>query len=75
MSQNCRFTAWKASELDDADPSIPFDCAQLLVLLLPPSVEARQIEEILASDMVKGLNDMIPCASFQLAMFFLHVFT
>lgn len=31
----------QAAELDVADPSIPFDCAQLLVLLLPPSQEAR----------------------------------
>ena len=31
----------QAAELDVADPSTPFDCAQLLVLLLPPSQEAR----------------------------------
>lgn len=27
--------------MDPLDPSIPFDCAQLLVLLLPPSVEVQ----------------------------------
>ncbi|CAE7761503.1 unnamed protein product, partial [Symbiodinium sp. CCMP2456] len=35
-----------AAQLDPRDPSIPFDCAQLLVLLLPPGHEA--VDEVVS---------------------------
>eukprot|EP00435_Cladocopium_sp_Y103_P042706 s1988_g11.t2 len=40
----------EAAELDVADPSIPFDCAQLLVLLLPPSQEATAQQDFCTRD-------------------------
>lgn len=53
----------QAAELD-ADPSIPFDCAQLLVLLLPPSEEARKIQEDSLDNLEGTLKDVPTCLTF-----------
>ncbi|CAL1138534.1 unnamed protein product [Cladocopium goreaui] len=47
----------EAAELDVADPSIPFDCAQLLVLLLPPSQEATAQQDFCTRDSFEECGD------------------